>query len=205
MSSNPVSPDNEFEEAAALYALEALEIAERDRLRQSIADSDELAKTVGDFTQTVAAIPYGLPQMPLPDTLKGRLFQRIAQETVAQDSELYQLLNLSIDELKSKSEPLTWLPLQGSTADAYVATLAVDKVHQKLAFYAKANKGGFFPLHAHASGETVLVLEGDFMVDRMTYAVGDRLESTAGSTHRPETTQGCLVLCIASLKDEILG
>ncbi|MFK8185311.1 MAG: cupin domain-containing protein [Phormidesmis sp.] len=205
MSPNSASPNHESEESAALYALDALEVAELDNLRQSMADSEELANTVEDFTQTAAAMPYGLPQMPLPNTLKGRLFQRIAQTVIAEDSDLYQLLNLSIDELKRRSESLEWAPLAGSTADAHVATLTVDDAYQKLAFYVRANKGGLFPLHAHDSGETVLVLEGDFVADGVTYTVGDRIESAANSTHRPETNQGCLVFCISSSMDELLN
>ena len=146
-----------------------------------------------------------MPCVQLGASVKDRLFQKIAQEVIAQDSELYELLKLSIEELTQKSEALTWQPLAGSTADGQIAVLEVDEAHQQVAFFVKAARGGTFPLHAHDSGETVLVMSGDFVVDGLTYRAGDRLESPANSAHQPETEKGCLLLCISSLHDEILG
>ncbi|MEO1445711.1 MAG: cupin domain-containing protein [Cyanobacteria bacterium J06635_11] len=217
MSSNAASPKNSLpeheatanelaaNELAALYALDALDVTERDQVRQEIARSPEFAQTVDEFSCTVGALPYDLPPVPLSESLKGRLFQRIAQEAVASDSELYQLLQLSIDELIKKSESLTWEPLAGGTTKAQMAVLGVDEVHQELAFFVKAEHGGHFPLHAHDSGETVLVLAGDFIVEGLTHTTGDRIRSTANTAHQPETHNGCLLFCISSLHDEMLA
>ncbi|AFY40672.1 anti-ECFsigma factor, ChrR [[Leptolyngbya] sp. PCC 7376] len=206
MSSNPIFPDKnqDAEELAALYALDVLEIEERDQVRQAIADSDDFAQTVSDLSDAAAAIAYDLPSIPMSDTLKGRLFQRIAQDTVNADSELYRLLRLSIDELKKKSETVTWKPMSGNTADAYTATLETDEVHQKVALFVKANHGGHFPMHIHDSGETLLMLTGDLIIDGLTYTAGDRIDSTEKSIHQPETLNGCLVLCISSLNDALI-
>ncbi|MEO1445712.1 MAG: cupin domain-containing protein [Cyanobacteria bacterium J06635_11] len=214
MSSSAAFPENEDFAAAneqqavhqlaqaALYALDALEISERDQVREAIARSPEFAQTVDEFSDAAHALPYALPPVALSESLKGRLFQRIAQETVAEDSELYQLLQLSIDELKQKSKTVAWQPMVGSTADAYTATLEIDESHQKIALFVKANRGGHFPRHTHDNGETLLMLEGDLVIDGLTYTVGDRIDSSAQSIHRPETLGGCLVLCITSLNDE---
>ena len=86
-----------------------------------------------------------------------------------------------------------------------MAILAVDETHQQLAFFVKAQHGGHFPLHAHESGETVLVLAGDFVVDGLKYTAGDRIDSGGNTAHKPETINGCLLFCISSINDEILG
>lgn len=207
MPSNSDLPNHDAtaEELAALYALGALETAERDQVRELIAQSPDFAQTVSDFSDTVADLPYALPCLPLGDSVKDRLFQKIAQDVIEEDSELYELLKLSIEELTQKSEALTWQTLAGSTADGQMAVLEVDEARQQVAFFVKATRGGTFPLHAHDSGETVLVMSGDFVVDGLKYRAGDRLESPANSAHQPETENGCLLLCISSLHDEILG
>ncbi|MEM9506322.1 MAG: cupin domain-containing protein [Cyanobacteria bacterium P01_E01_bin.35] len=205
MSSNPKFPNNKDDELAALYALGALEPHERDQVRQVISQSPDFAQTVDELSDAAAAMAYTLPPMPVATNLKERLFKRISQDIIEADSELYQLLQLSIDELTRKSQTLTWQALAGGTADAQIAILEVDRAHQKLAFYVKANHGGHFPLHAHDSGETVLVLAGDFVVDGLTHTVGDRIDSVGDTTHQPETINGCLLFCISSLNDEILS
>ncbi|MEO1004424.1 MAG: cupin domain-containing protein [Cyanobacteria bacterium J06638_38] len=205
MSSNPKFPNNKDDELAALYALGALEPHERDQVRQVISQSPDFAQTVDELSDAAAAMAYTLPPMPVATNLKERLFKRISQDIIEADSELYQLLQLSIDELTRKSQTLTWQALAGGTADAQIAILEVDRAHQKLAFYVKANHGGHFPLHAHDSGETVLVLAGDFVVDGLTHTVGDRIDSVGDTTHQPETIKGCLLFCISSLNDEILS
>ncbi|MEM8675173.1 MAG: cupin domain-containing protein [Cyanobacteria bacterium P01_G01_bin.67] len=170
-----------------------------------ISQSPDFAQTVDELSDAAAAMAYTLPPMPMATNLKERLFKRISQDIIEADSELYQLLQLSIDELTRKSQTLTWQALAGGTADAQMAILEVDRAHQKLAFYVKANHGGHFPLHAHDSGETVLVLAGDFVVDDLTHTVGDRIDSVGDTTHQPETINGCLLFCISSLNDEILS
>ena len=206
MSSNSAFPENEAEanELAALYALDMLEVEERDRVRQRAKQSNKFAQTVKDFSDAAAVIAYDVPSVPMADTLKDRLFQRIMQDPVNEDSELYQLLQLSIDELKQKSETVTWEPMASSTADAYTGLLAVDEAHQKVAVFVKAKCGGHFPRHLHDNGETLLMLTGDLMIDGFNYTVGDRIDFTPQSIHRPETTNGCLVLAITSLNDALV-
>ncbi|MEM9273238.1 MAG: cupin domain-containing protein [Cyanobacteria bacterium P01_F01_bin.143] len=205
MSSNPPLSNNKDDELSALYALDMLEPQERDWVRQSISRSHDFAQTVDELSDAAAAIAYTLPEMPMAANLKERLFERISQDVIEADSELYQLLQLSIDELMRKSQSLSWETLAGGTTDAQMAILEVDKAHQKLAFYVQANSGGHFPLHAHDSGETVLVLAGDFVVDGLTHTVGDRVDSVGDTAHQPETMNGCLLFCISSLNDEILS
>ena len=59
MASNSDFPNNDAtaEELAALYALGALETAERDQARELIARSPDFAQTVSDFSNTVADLP----------------------------------------------------------------------------------------------------------------------------------------------------
>lgn len=88
--------------------------------------------------------------------------------------------------------------------EAEFATWQVDEGEREVAFFVRKSSGGLFPNHAHASGETVLVLDGDFVVGSQVYGVGERVSSPGGTGHQPETQHGCLLFCVSSMDDNIL-
>ncbi|MBT9316472.1 cupin domain-containing protein [Leptothoe spongobia] len=198
------SPEpSQHADAAALYALDALEADERGQFEQALLDSGELAQTVNEFEETAATLAYGAPSMPMAADLKDRLFQRISAEPVGPSSDLVQLLNLSIAELKQQAAELDWSSMPGNSG-AEFATWQVDDDEREMAFFVRKADGGLFPNHAHASGETVLVLAGDFVVDSQVYGVGERVSSPGNTSHQPETRNGCLLFCVSSMDDDML-
>ncbi|MCW8331707.1 cupin domain-containing protein [Photobacterium sp. SDRW27] len=54
--------------------------------------------------------------------------------------------------------------------------------------------GTSFPSHQHDGGEEVLVLSGEFHDELGKYKEGVWLRNPAGSSHQPESTEGCLML-----------
>ena len=51
-------------DAAALYALDALEADEHAQFEQALLDSVELNQSVREFEETAATLAYGAPSMP---------------------------------------------------------------------------------------------------------------------------------------------
>ncbi|MDJ0705293.1 MAG: cupin domain-containing protein [Leptolyngbyaceae cyanobacterium MO_188.B28] len=195
---------NPTDEIAALYALDLLDADDQIKADQTLAQDAMFAQQVREFHDAAAALPYSAPLVAMASDLKARLFERIAQEPEASDSPLLELLKRSVEDLKQQAAALAWEPMPGSD-DAEIAPWRTDEAHREVAFFIRKPKGGLFPNHAHAGGETVLVLDGDFVADGQVYGAGDRVVSLANTTHRPGTQQGCIALCIACMDDEILS
>ena len=190
-------------DAAALYALDALEADERSQFEQALLDSVELNQAVREFEETAATLAYGAPPVPMAADLKKRLFQRIAVESVGPSSDLVKLLALPIAELKQQAAGLDWALMPGGSG-AEIATWQLDEGEREVAFFVRKADGGIFPNHAHASGETVLVLDGDFVVGDQVYRTGEQVSSPGGTSHQPQTQTGCLLFCVSSMDDDIL-
>ncbi len=54
--------------------------------------------------------------------------------------------------------------------------------------------GSHFAPHTHHGGEEFLVLSGVFADDHGTYPAGSYARNPVGSSHRPQTDEGCLIL-----------
>ncbi|MEM7793035.1 MAG: cupin domain-containing protein [Cyanobacteria bacterium P01_C01_bin.118] len=197
------SEPSQNSDAAALYALNALEGDDREQFEQALLDNIELNQTVQKLEETAATLAYGAPSMPMAADLKERLFQRIATESVGPSSDLVKLLDLPISELRQRATIVDWALMPGDSG-AEVATWQVDDDEKEVAFFVRKASGGVFPNHAHASGETVLVLDGDFVVKGQVYHQGERVSSPGGTSHQPATKTGCVLFCISSIDDEIL-
>lgn len=193
-----------IDDLAALYALDLLEADDLARVDLALAQDETFAQRVSEFQTAAAAIPYSVPAVPMAGDLKNRLFQRIAQAPEASDSPLLDLLTRSIDDLKKQAADLVWQPMMGSNA-VEIALWQTDEARREVAFFVRKSEGGLFPNHAHASGETVLVLTGDFVANGEVYRVGDRATAIAHTAHQPGTQTGCLLFCISSMDDQVLS
>lgn len=151
-----------------------------------------------------AAIAYSSPLMPLPDSLKLRLMEHLGLPLplvdLTVDTPLNALLDWSLADLIAAASTIKkWTPLT-SPEDATYTPWKIDKPNRQMAYFVRAPRAGALPTHHHATGEVVLVLEGDFTVEGSCYRAGDRLCSAADTIHQPTTT-GCLVLILSSLDD----
>ena len=196
------NPDT-IDELAALCALDALDTDTQSQATQALAEVEGFAQQVREYEAAVAAIPYSVMPIPMLADVKNRLFQRLAQDSSSSTSTLIQLLEYSIEALKQQSSQLVWVSMKGTNA-IEIATWQRDKRRREVAFFIRTTESGIFPNHIHATGETILVLEGDVIIDGQIYRVGDRIDSMANTKHQPATQNGCLLLCISSIDDEIL-
>ena len=199
----PVDP-NSTDDLAALYALDLLNADDQALVDQAMAEDAGFVQQVVEFQAAATTLAYSVPAMPMAGNLKARLFQRIAQEPDVPDSPLLELLKRSINELKQQAAELNWEQMMGTDA-AEMAIWQTDEDRREVAFFVRKSMGGLFPNHAHAGGETVLVLEGDFVANGQIYGVGELANSMANTAHQPSTQVGCLLLCISSMDDEVLS
>jgi hypothetical protein len=189
------------EERAAGYALDIL--AENAEFERELAASESLQAELADFQSAVGNIAYGVPLVPLPASLKARLFDRIDKISPTPE-QLIDLLEWQIADLQQVSRDLNnWEPFpmpEGSQR----AIWQIDETNAQVAFFLRVHIPGALPRHWHATGESILVLEGNFMDDDGTvYGVGDRSFMAANTSHQPTTSLGCLILGISSLNDKI--
>lgn len=190
-------------DAAALYALDALDADECEQFEHDLLDSVELDQAVCEFEEVAATLAYSAPLVPMAADLKDRLFQRIAADSMGPSSDLVRLLDWSTDRLKQRAAELDWLVMPGNSG-AEVAVWQVNERAREVAFFVRKYDSGLFPNHKHASGETVLVLDGDFVVGNQVYGVGEWISSPGGTSHQPETRHGCLLFCVSSMDDDIV-
>lgn len=200
---HPVDP-NLTDDLAALYALDLLDDDDQALVDQAMAEDAGFVQQVDEFQAAAATLAYSVPTMPMTSNLKARLFQRIAQEPDVPDSPFLALLKRSINDLKQQAAELNWEQMMGTNA-AEMAIWQTDEDRREVAFFVRKSAGGLFPNHAHAGGETVLVLEGDFVANGQIYGVGELANSMANTAHQPSTQAGCLLLCISSMDDEVLS
>lgn len=167
----------------------------------------------GSFDENItAAIAYSAPLMPLPASLKLRLMEHLGLPSLPADltvdstidltvdTPLKELLDWSLADLITAASTIKkWIPL-ASPKDATYSPWKIHKTTRQMAYFVRAPRAGALPTHHHATGEVVLVLEGDFIVEGIRYQAGDRLWSAADTIHQPTTT-GCLVLILSSLDD----
>jgi ChrR Cupin-like domain len=198
------------EERAASYALDILE--EHEEFERELAASESLRAELADFQSAVANLAYGVPLMPLPASLKGKLFDRIDsprerlhQRIDTTPTQLLDLLKWQIADLQQVSKDLdNWEPFpmpEGSQR----AIWHIDEINAQIAFFLRVPIPGTLPKHWHATGESILVLEGNFIDDDGTvYGVGDISVMAANTRHQPTTSLGCLILGISSMNDKIL-
>ena len=83
--------------------------------------------------------------------------------------------------------------------------LYVDRERDQVTMLVRMDPGASYVPHRHKSPEQCFVLEGDIRDGDDVFYAGDFQCKETGSTHGAQTTeQGCLVLIVSSMGDELL-
>ncbi len=197
---HPQKGDNPDTVAAALDIL-----GEQTVFDQELANSAILQAELAEFQAAANGLAYGVPLEPLPTSLKNKLFARL-DRTTAKPANLLDLMDWSIAELQQVAMDLpNWEPFPMPKGSEMVIW-QVDEVNAQLAYFLRIKQAGKLPQHWHATGESILVLEGNFIdEDGQVYEVGDQSFAAANTSHQPTTTMGCLILAVTSTNDKILA
>ncbi len=215
---NPFSLPDSPQEGVAAYALDILE--GQAEFKHELTTSATLQSELAAFQVAVQDLAYGVPAMPLPAGLKEKLFDRLTSITndqlVDQSNQvevrstdlspnLLDLLDWPITDLQQVAIDLSNWEIFPMPSGSEMAIWQVDEVRAQVAFFLRVPTAGTLPNHYHATGESILVLEGNFIDDDGTvYEVGQRFVAAANTSHQPATSLGCLILSVTSMHDKIL-
>ncbi len=204
---NSSSPQNYFQDGSypdtVAAAFDILE--EQAAFDRELAASAVLQTELAEFQAAANDLAYGVPLEPLPTGLKNKLFARL-DRTTARPVNLLDLMDWSIAELQQVAMDLLNWELFPMPVSAEMVVWQVDEFSAQLAYFLRIREAGKLPQHWHATGESILVLEGNFIDENgKVYEVGDRSFAAANTSHQPTTTMGCLILAITSTNDKILA
>lgn len=203
-----------FCELAPLYALDLLDEAERLWVEQHVKENPELVAELTEYATATTAIPYGVTFVPMADNLKDRLFasldldldspSSLESPTVITDDAENNITSSIADFLPSlfaiRQEDMEWQP--HPTPGVEVVILRTNEAQREIVGLLRAAPGVRYPLHRHAFGEDIFMLEGDLIVGDEVYGAFDYIRSEPGSIHAPHTIGGCMFFFRTSIDDE---
>ena len=182
-------------EMAALYAIGALDAAERIEVERQLESGDmELAREITEQGVLLGELALGAPSATPPPSIKARLLEQTAK--AKQD-----MLPPGVAALVRDSE-LGWkkTPWEGVT----VKRLFFDPKTGGATHLIKMQPGAVYPSHTHAAPEQCYVLEGDVTFHNYSLRAGDFGVAGAHTGHTPASTvNGCLLLLMNNVHDEI--
>ena len=221
MTNSPSSQNDPQSDVTPDVAAAAFDILEdQAKFAQELAMSPLLQAELAEFQAGQSALAYGVPLEPLPTNLKDKLFARLdsfacakgdsfacafGDRITTKPADLLDLMDWSIEELKKVALDLpNWQPFPMPIGSEMVVW-HIDEASDQLAYFLRITEAGKLPQHWHATGESILVLTGNFIDDDQVYEVGDRSFAAANTSHQPTTSMGCLILAVTSTKDKILA
>jgi anti-sigma factor ChrR (cupin superfamily) len=194
--------NSDLEELFTLAAINAIDARDIELAETLATSSPELQAELAALRDTAAAIAYVMPLPSLPANLEDRLWARIDAEDAANAEQLpspvpHPLFHPAFYALRVGDRKWQPHPVPGVS----ISMLHMDDVTRKFSCLVRCEPGVAYPLHRHAVGEEIFILEGDLIADGVTYLAGDYLYSAADSIHAPSTKDGCMFLARTSLDD----
>jgi ChrR Cupin-like domain len=186
-----------FCELAPLHALGLLSAAESEWVEQQLLACPELGEEWAEYQEAAGVIGYAVEAVPLPPTLKGRLFERLKLDAppLVEPPPRLEFLHFV-----QRSQDLQWRP--HLIPGVEIAIFHSDSRKREIVGLLKAKPGVTYPFHRHAETEEIYILQGDLVVDDQVYRIGDYLRSGPGSAHAPHTVGGCMFYFRASMDNE---
>ncbi|HMG33021.1 MAG TPA: cupin domain-containing protein [Blastocatellia bacterium] len=172
---------HEIKELAAAYALGVLERDDARRFADHLEfKCSECARELSSFEETLADLSLAVEAVEPPASLKGELKMRVS------GSRFYSVF-------RNEGE---WHEVM---CGVRVKQLHLDLSSGISTSLVRMMPGTSLPRHGHATGEQVLVLEGDCNINEQKLGPGDFHYAEAGSVHDSTyTVTGTMFLLIAS-------
>jgi putative transcriptional regulator len=213
----PENPScEELAEWAALYALDALAPAERAEIARRAEADSALRAEIERLRPVADALAEAAPAVPPRPEVLDRVLARVRSESTT---------SLAVAAAPAEADPAR--PWRQWPADCAASTfvaasqgefeptsipgisvrrLFVDRTGDRVTMLVRMNAGTRYPAHRHGGPEECYVLAGDLSVGgEIRMRAGDYQRVERGSVHPVQTTeQGCLLLIVSSLHDELL-
>jgi len=187
----------DLHELAPLYALEALDAAEKiafeEHLRQGC---DICAKDVRSFTDIAGFIAESVPAAPSAG-LRDRLLSKVSHSPRV-PGVLFERSGVLI----ARSDELDW---QDLAPGIVFKPLYQDSDRKYNTSLVRMQAGALYPAHHHAEIEELFMLSGDLHVEGEVMHSGDYCRGATGSVHGETFSEnGCLFLLMASQDNQIV-
>lgn len=196
--------DDTLRNQAALFALDALPPDEARAMEAHLAHCDACRIEVEALRATVAAIGSVIPGVRPDPSLRGRVLDRArGARPSAQPWKDWPSDLSGASEFLARASDAAWEP----TGFAGIETrrLFVDPATDRVTLLIRMAPGSTYPCHRHAGPEECLVLEGDLLAGSTPMKAGDYRRAEAGSIDGVQSTRdGCVLLIVSSLRDQIL-
>lgn len=196
--------DDALADRAALFALDALPPEEARAMQAHLGLCDVCRTEVESLRATVTTLATVVPGERPDPSLRVRLIDRVRQTSPpAQTWKGWSSDVTGAAEHLARASEGAWEP----TGFPGVETrrLFVDPTNDRATLLIRMAPGAAYPSHRHRGPEECLVLEGDLLSGETPMKAGDYRRAAAGSIDGVQSTRdGCLLLIISSLGDEIL-
>jgi len=188
----------DLHELASLYALDALDDAERKEFEEHLRKGcDKCAADVRSFSGVANLIGESFEAAPSPQ-LRERLLQRVSRSTGVPGI-LFKQSGLLI----ARSDELKWQTL---APGIFLKPLYEDAERKYNTSLVRMEAGARYPSHNHAAIEELFMLAGDLHVEDQLLHTGDYCRADSGSIHGETFSDtGCLFLMMASQENQIVG
>ncbi|WP_321472388.1 cupin domain-containing protein [uncultured Paludibaculum sp.] len=180
----------ELRASAALYSLGAMPQEEAQAFAEHLKAGCAVCRSeVEAFEVTAAGLPLSLEDVAPPAGLRARVLEKIAEPEPGMHV---------VRESEGRWRPT---PFPGVSSK----TLYYDRETSMATNLLRLEPGASYPPHHHTAVEQCLVLEGDVRQGGVVMKSGDYSRNDAGSDHGLiSTMNGCLLLLVSSMKDELL-
>jgi anti-sigma factor ChrR (cupin superfamily) len=184
-------------ELASLYALDALDAAEKSAFEEHLRGCPSCEEEVKSFSDVAGALAESVQAEP-PAELRANLLAR-AKSSLRKPGILFRDTGLLI----SRPEELDWNPIGPGLA---AKPLFYDAERQYSTSLVRMDAGAHYPGHRHKEIEELFVLSGDLHIQGHVMRAGDYCRAEPGTTHSETWSDGgCMILLMASQMNEMLA
>lgn len=181
----------EFEDKAAAYALGAMSLHEVRVFEDLISSFDEgELNDLNELEQSVAALAYAAEPAAPAASVKEKLFAQINKDIENNNNSGDESPMFSV-----RKEEGDWIKFEKGIQLKF---LFRDPFNKTVTTLMRLRPGSVLPKHKHIGIEQCYVIEGDMILDGVTYNAGDFFCAMPDTIHEPiTTTQGGLVLLVS--------
>lgn len=196
-------PTEKLREQLSLFVLEMLGEEEAAAIERHLAAGCAVCEAeLRDVREALAAVASGLAVEP-PPSLRSRVLTK-ATEPVRQVWKQWEQLAPAAARLHIVREGEgKW---ETVAPGVFARRLYVDRTRDSVTMMVRMDPGASYSPHRHAGPEQCFVLQGDIHDGENWYHAGDFQCAASGSTHGVQRTEnGCLLLIVSSMSDQLLA
>ncbi len=192
--------DDTARDRALEFVLRNMPAQESERYARHLDECPQCRREVADSTRVVGELSQAVPESTPSPAVWQEIRRRIHAK--AQPWKTWKA---------DSASGLTFVPSDAGDWEETdvegisVRRLFVDRARESVTMLVRMKPGSSYPRHRHNGPEECFVLEGDLEVGGTRMRAGDYQRAEVGSLHAVQSTEdGCLLLIVSSLGDELI-